>query len=46
MTFRETPLDHGLAFYAFVTADGHVLDCGIGDNSTEALFELYDNLIA
>ena len=46
MTFRENPLDDGLAFYAFVTAGGAVLDCGIGDDRDEALLELYGSLTA
>ncbi len=47
VTFREDPLGGGgLLFYAFETADGYVLECGIGDDRTEALLELHGSLIA
>jgi hypothetical protein len=44
--FREDPLDDGLAFYAFVTTGGDVLECGIGDDRAEALVALYGTLVA
>jgi len=45
--FTKTPLETpGLSFFAYVTADGTPVECGVGDDYAEALVELHGQLVA